>query len=135
MKYFPKPAAPTCVAFFALLWAACESTTKPTAGDLLVGLSTPNTDDRAAQLTIQCTQPPVSVSAKAGYLVYSDLGGSNVTLILVRQGGQSIPSHADVATVRVQDVSKSCTASLTSVAFQGYGVRTSFVGYSVSVKP
>jgi len=131
----PKPLPLARVTCLALLCAACQSTTTPTAGDLVIELSTPNIDDRGVQLNVQCPQPPISVTAAAGYVVYSDVGGSPVAVIVIRKGGQSIPSHADLATIRVADVNEMCTATPTSVAFQGYAVRTSLAGYSASVKP
>jgi len=133
MMYIRKIGSPTSVALLGLLWGACDSPTGPTAGDLVVRLSTPNPDDRAAQLTIKCPQPPVSVNVTAGYLAYFDIGGSSATLIVIRQEGEFIPTRADVARVYVEDVSKPCSANLTSVSFQGYGLRTSLAGYSVSV--
>jgi hypothetical protein len=73
------------------------------------------------------------VIIESGYWGYSDLSGNTTALIVIRQGGLYIPSTAEVARIPVEDVDKTCTASPTSVAFQGYGERTSLAGYSVTV--
>jgi hypothetical protein len=120
------------VTLLVLVWLGCD-VTRPTAGDLQIRLSTPNTDDRGAQLTIQCSQDPVAPTAAAGYTIYSVVEGSTVKLIVVRAANQSLPSQSVVATLKVSDVDQPCTADVDAVAIQGYGLRTSLAGYAASV--
>jgi hypothetical protein len=130
----------TVALLFGVL-AGCGSspgttTTGPTAGDLVIRFTTPNNDDRAVQLSVQCAEAPISIAGdSADYFTFSTLQGNSGELIVVRRATQSIPANAILGRVSVNDVSKPCTPTLNSVAFRGYGVRDSFSGYSVSAQP
>lgn len=106
------------------------------SGNLIVTLGTPNVNDRAVQLALTCPEQPTSIAGALGYDIYYDLAANPVPIIAVRKGGQSIPSAADIVTMAVHDTTRRCTATVQSVAYQGYGVRVPpFSGYSLAVAP
>lgn len=105
----------------------------PKSGTIRLGLDTPNPDDRAVRLTL--SGPIADVQAAQGFTAFTSTAGTTTTLILVREGGASIPPGGlTVAAITVKPGEGQFSVELDEVATRSYAVRESLDGYSLSLQ-
>lgn len=105
----------------------------PSGGEIRLVLDTPNSDDRAILLTV--AGPAASVEAAPGFTAFTRIGGSTMTVVLVREAGESIASGGvTVATIRVEASEGTFQVELSQVATRSHAVRSTLDGYSLSLR-
>lgn len=116
-----------------LLVAACgdKAPVGPVAGDLVVSLTTPGSQDGA--VLVRVVGPVESVTAEGGYLVESAALPNGITRLVVVGTIQSGP----VARLRVPDLSRASEyfGLVEQVADRSTFALLSVAGYAVSIAP
>jgi hypothetical protein len=105
----------------------------PSNGEIRLGLSTPNGDDRAIMLMV--TGEIGGLEAAEGFTAFVRTEGETTTAVLVRDGGEAIPTGGvEVAVIRVEGPSADFSVKLTQVATRTHAVRGSLDAYSLSMR-
>lgn len=102
----------------------------PANGEIRLELTTPNADDRAVLLTV--TGSVAGLKAADGFSAYFQTQGATTTSVLVRDGGESIPTGGvEVAVITVDAASAEFSVKLTQVAARSHAIRASLAAYSL----